>query len=44
LYFRRLAITNPVSRNGITRMTSGTTRATTAFVFSEPTTATTPSR
>ena len=38
------ATTNPVSRNGTARMISGTTSATTAFVLTEPMTATTPSR
>ena len=43
-YFSRLAMTKLVSRNGMTRMTRGTIRATNALVFSEPTTAVTPSR
>ena len=44
LYLSRLAITKPVSRKGIARIASGTTNATNALVFSDPTTAVTPSR
>ena len=43
-YLSRLATTKPVSRNGTARSTSGATSASTALVFSEPKTATTPSR
>ena len=39
----RLATTKPVSRNGTARITSGTTRAIRALVFSEPSTITPPS-
>jgi hypothetical protein len=42
-YFNRLATTKLVSRNGTARITNGTSRATTALVFSEPATAATPS-
>jgi len=43
-YLIRFATTKLVSRNGTARITSGATRATTAFVFSEPSTVTIPSR